>query len=345
MEEGDRAADRPLVRRRQQTQYLWTDSDKGPSDAASNVFRFYGTWTTVGRGTPNDGALIFKIENRSAIGDFISTQALGPSLGYAGLFASTYSDQGWVLTNFYWRQRFAGGRGAFVIGQVDVNDYGNVNALASPWNAFTNFEFQQQSTFQAPAQGLGAAVRWRIDDNWTILGGVADANSDPSDPSESAETLFDTGETFKHFGVGWSPAWSDRWNQLLQLTAWQVDERTEAGIPSGRGLSFAASAHTGAWLPFFRAGYAEDGGRQLDRSVSIGTGYEARGGDDLAGIGLNWGRAPDRSRDQFTMEAFYRWGATDFLEITPQLQYVANPANDPGTDSVLVLGLRSRVVF
>ncbi|NJM55137.1 MAG: carbohydrate porin, partial [Verrucomicrobiae bacterium] len=138
---------------------------------------------------------------------------------------------------------------------------------------------------------------------------------------------------------------SDRWNQLLQLTAWQVDERTAAGIPSGRGLSFAASAHTGAWLPFFRAGYAEDGGRQLDRSVSIGTGYEARGGDDLAGIGLNWGRAPDRSRDQFTMEAFYRWGATDFLEITPQLQYVANPANDPGTDSVLVLGLRSRVVF
>ncbi|NJN05518.1 MAG: hypothetical protein HC814_02740 [Rhodobacteraceae bacterium] len=77
-----------------QTQYLGTDSDRSPSDAATNVFRVYGTWTAVGRGTPNDGALVFKVENRSAIGDNISGQALGPSLGYAGLFASTYSDQG-----------------------------------------------------------------------------------------------------------------------------------------------------------------------------------------------------------------------------------------------------------
>lgn len=41
------------------TQYLGTDSDKSPSDALSNVFRFYGTWTATGRGTPDNGALIF----------------------------------------------------------------------------------------------------------------------------------------------------------------------------------------------------------------------------------------------------------------------------------------------
>ena len=69
-----------------QVQYLGTNSDRSPSDAVSNVFRFYGTWTAVRRGTPNDGALVFKVENRSAIGSNISTQALGPSLGYAGLF-------------------------------------------------------------------------------------------------------------------------------------------------------------------------------------------------------------------------------------------------------------------
>jgi porin len=85
-----------------QIQYLGTNSDKSPSDAASNVFRFYGTWTAVGNGTLNDGALVFKVENRLAIGSYISTQALGPSLGYAGLFSTTFSDAGWVLTNFYW---------------------------------------------------------------------------------------------------------------------------------------------------------------------------------------------------------------------------------------------------
>ena len=307
--------------------------------------RFYGTWTATGRGTPNDGALVFKIEYRTAIGDNLSTQALGPTLGYAGLFASTYSDQGWVLTNLYWRQRLAGGRVRFVIGQVDVNDYANVNAVASPWNAFTNFEFQQQSTFSAPAQGLGAALLWRLNDNWAVMGGIANANGDPSDPVESAKKLFDTGETFKHLGVGWSPEWSDRGNQLLQLTAWQVDERSEAGVEEGHGMSFAASDQINAWRPFFRAGYADGGGRKLDRSVSIGTGYDARGGKDLAGLGLNWGRAPDNSRDQFTVEAFYRYDMTDFLQITPEFQYVINPANDPETDRILVLGARLRVFF
>ena len=328
-----------------QVQYLWTDSDRSPSDAATNVFRFYGTWTAVGRGTPDDGALIFKVENRSALHGHISTQALGPSLGYAGLFASTYSDQDWILTNLYWRQRFAGARGSFVIGQVDVNDYTNVNALASPWNAFTNFEFQQQSPFSAPAQGLGAALLWRLDDNWAVMGGIANANGNPADPLESARMLFDTGETFKHLGIGWSPEWSDRGNQLVQLTAWQVDERTDAGVPSGHGLSFTASGHIGAWLPFFRAGYAQGGGRQLDRSVSIGTGYEARGGEDLAGFGVNWGKATGNPRDQYSLEAFYRFQATDFLQITPELQYVINPANDSGTDNIFVTGIRARVAF
>jgi len=123
------------------TQYLGTDSDESPSDAASNVFRFYGTWTLTGRGTSGDGALVFKIEDRTAIGNNPSPQALGPSLGYAGLFSSTFSDAGVVVTNLYWRQRFAKGRGALIVGQVDPSDYISVNSIASPWTGFTNLAF------------------------------------------------------------------------------------------------------------------------------------------------------------------------------------------------------------
>jgi hypothetical protein len=75
------------------------------------------------------------------------------------------------------------------------------------------------------------------------------------------------------------------------------------------------------------------------------TGYDARSGQDLAGLGLNWGRAADNSRDQYTAEAFYRYDPKDFLQITPEIQYVANAANDPATGDILVLGLRLRVAF
>ena len=327
------------------TQYLGSDADESPSDAASNVFRFYGTWTLTAPDTPNDGALIFKIEDRSAIGNRPSPQALGPSLGYAGLFSSTFSDAGVLLTNLYWRQSFAGGRGAFIVGQVDPSDYISVNSIASPWTGFTNLAFEQQPTLPIPSQGLGAAVLWRLTDNWTLMAGLVDANGDPSEPFDSVKNLFDEGELFKHIAVGWAPDWGDRYDHTVQLTFWHADEREEAGVEGGHGVAFLTSARIDHWRPFLRAGYARDAGVLNDRSISIGTGYDARGGNDLAGLAVSWGRAPDSSRDQYTLEAFYRYYMTDFLQLTPQIQYVVDPANDPATDDILVLGARLRVFF
>ena len=83
----------------------------------------------------------------------------------------------------------------------------------------------------------------------------------------------------------------------------------------------------------------------LDRTISAGLGYDARGGQDLAGLAVAWGRAPNSSRDQYTLEAFYRYDWTDFLQFSPSIQYVANPANDPGTNNILVLGARLRIFF
>lgn len=326
-------------------QYLGTNSDLSPSDAASNVFRLYGTLAASRRAAENAGKLVFKIENRIAFGSQLSPQALGTSLGYAGLLSSTFSDAGWLLTNLYWRQEFASGRGTFVIGQVDVTDYIDINNLANPWTAFTNLAFQQPPTVPAPSQGLGAAIQWRLSDSWAVLFGIADANGDPTDPAESARRFFETGEMFKHVGFGWIPNWDNRYEQSVQLTLWQIDQRTDAGASGGHGASFLASGRKNAWSPFFRAGYASDGGTLLDRSISIGTGYNARGGRDLAGVGVNWGRAPENSRDQFSLETFYRWDATDFFQITPSVQLVANPANAPATENIVVIGLRMRAHF
>lgn len=59
---------------------------------------------------------------------------------------------------------------------------------------------------------------------------------------------------------------------------------------------------------FPRGGWAEDGGSILEASVSAGSGYQRERGDDVLGVGLNWGR-PNRDTfgqaldDQFTAEA------------------------------------------
>ena len=116
-------------------------------------------------------------------------------------------------------------------------------------------------------------------------------------------------------------------------------------MEDGYGAAFTASGRRDPWRPVLRFGYANDAGAVLVRAVSIGTGYDARGGKDLAGLGVSWGRAPDNYRDQYTVEAFYRYDMTDFLELTPEIQYVVNPANDAATDDILVVGARLRVFF
>lgn len=325
--------------------YLDTNADGSPSDGATNVTRIYGTWTATGRGTTDTGALVFKGEYRTAIGNRPSTQALGPALGYAGLFATPFSDAGLILTNLYWHQTFADGRGGLVVGQIDPTDYVSVSNLANPWAAFNNLAFEQPPTLAAPSQGLGAAMLWRLNDDWAVLGGFADANADPSDPWDSAQTLFDTGETFKHIALGWSPAWGDRYDQLVQLTLWQVDDRDDANVEGGHGIDLSANLRLGQWRPFLRAAYTKDAGVLLDRAISVGFGYDIAGGKDNLGLGLGWGRAPDNSRDQYTVEAFYYFDVADFLQITPTIQYIVNPANDPSTDDILVYGARLRVYF
>lgn len=114
---------------------------------------------------------------------------------------------------------------------------------------------------------------------------------------------------------------------------------------AGHGVVFSASVRIDQWRPFFRAGYSRDAGVSVDRAVSAGLGYDARGGRDLAGLAVGWGRAPGNPRDQCTLEAFYRCDPADFLQLTPSIQYVFDPANDPETDSILVFGARLRAFF
>ncbi|MEY8120720.1 MULTISPECIES: carbohydrate porin [unclassified Falsihalocynthiibacter] len=327
------------------------NSSPGARDATGSVLRFYGTWTATGRGTPDSGALVFKIENRSKIGGTIAPQGLGPALGYAGLTAVGYSDAGWLLTNLYWQQAFNNNTVSFVAGIVDTTDYVDVFALGNPWTDFNNLAFSTNPTIPAPNQGLGAAVRVRFGGNYFGLAGIADANGMPDDPVGATQNLFDTGETFKHVAVGWFGSWASRFDKNVQLTAWQVDDRSAAGIAGGWGVAFSANTKfDSGWSPFFKAGYSDGGGTFVDRSVSIGTGYDLFSGRDLVAVGLNWGRAPKSATltnppDQVSTELFYRYQPFSNLQITPSLQLITNPTYDPTQGTVAVVSLRARVTF
>ena len=132
------------------------------------------------------------------------------------------------------------------------------------------------------------------------------------------------------------------------LSFWHADEREEAGTPDGWGLAFSYARFVDdRWMPFLRAGYADEGGALLERSATLGFGRYMAYRRDLFGVGLNWGRpSADFGQDlddQWTLEAFYRVQFSENFAITPDLQLISDPALNPDEDLTAVLGVRARL--
>ena len=103
-------------------------------------------------------------------------------------------------------------------------------------------------------------------------------------------------------------------------------------------------------MPFLRAGYADEGGALYERSLSVGLGRYHANSKNLAAIGLNWSQPSESSfgpdlDDQFTLEMYYRWQITPQIALTPDLQWIDNPALNPEESSIWVAGLRVRLAL
>jgi porin len=320
-------------------------------DASGGIFRFFGSWTVLNRGGGSPGSIVYKVESRNRLGSGIAPQGLGFEIGYAGLTAAPFSDIDWALTNLYWQQKLSDGRVVFNLGVVDATDYVNVYGLINPWTSFSNLAFLTDATIPAPNQGLGAVLGLMATDNVSLVAGLADANGDPTTPEDFFGSFFDDAEYFKHIEVGWTPSQDRIYLDNVHVTYWHADERKAAGVPDGWGLAFSASKFIDdTWMPFLRAGYAEDGGALWERSLGIGLGYYLAGRKDLAVIGLNWSRPSETGvepglDDQYTIEAFYRLQLSQNLAITPDVQLLIDPALNPQEDRLWVLGLRARLAL
>ena len=328
------------------------------NDAASGVVRFSGFWQ-LNEGSDSTGTLIYLVEQRHSYTDNLPQTFASENLGYAGFIGIPFGSEGGLhLTNLYWSQEWENGFG-IAAGFLDITDFVDVYALTSPWTDFYNFVFSiGAATMDLPddaALGFGGGG-W-LTDSVYLLAGLNDLNSDPNDPFEGFNTFFNDHEFFKYAEVGWSTSTKAQYYlDNLHLTLWHADERDESDVEDGWGAVLSFSHSLGdKWLLFARGGYANDGGSLLEKSVSIGGGYAPAGiatpgaGHQL-GFGANWGQPNDSVfgsglDDQYTMEAYFRLQVTKELSITPNVQFLIDPALNPEEDHIWVFGLRARLSF
>lgn len=334
--------------------YLGANNSAAEDNASGGIFRFFGSWDLVGRGTPNSGALVWKVEHRHRYGDVAPGDfGLGP-LGYVGFIGAPWNDQGTRLTNLYWRQRLNEGEATLIGGYVDVTDYVDTFVGGSPWTGFVNLAFStgSASMFLPNDATLGIAAAGMLTEELYAIGGITNAYADPTDPfSDSVSRFVEDGEHFATLELGWTRSQQRIYQDNTHVTFWHVDDSVQAGTDRGWGVSFSHVRHVDErWMPFLRGGYADDGGSLLQKSISGGLLYQGESGGDLLGIGLNWGQ-PNKTTfgpgldDQYTVEAFYRFQLTQQLAITPSIEYIKSPALNPEDDALWVAGARARLAF
>jgi len=319
--------------------------------ASGGMLRLFGSWTLLGRNSRNNGGMVFKVEHRHKYGA-IAPSELGFAVGHIGSIEAPYSDVGWYLANFYWRQRMAGGRLVMIGGWIDVGDYLDVYGLASPWLHFMNSTFGTGGvSMPVPDNGLGLAGAVMLTNEVYAIAGVADRNADASELGDDFKSFFDVAEFFKHVEIGWTSSQGNIYVDNVHVTYWHADMRVAAMVPSGWGLNFSASKFINDNLaPFVRAGYAKDAGTLLEGSISAGLGYLPVSGGHLLGVGAHWGR-PNAStfgpglKDQYVLEVFYRLQLGTDLQVTPDVQLLIDPAQNPDETSIWILGLRARLSF
>ncbi|MCL1058883.1 carbohydrate porin [Shewanella gelidimarina] len=336
--------------------------------AASGVFRFYGAWELVSDESGNTGELVWKVEHRHSYTDippkglgFLGDGSFNGGLGYAGVIAPAYSDQGSRLTNLYWKQKFNQGNTALMVGFLDTTDYLDSYALASPWTGFTNLVFSTGSAATGlPDDGiLGVAVGHMLNDNFYLIAGLADAKGDSSNPFEGVETLFNDHKLFTSLEIGWTKSQDNIYTDNVHVTAWQLDGNTQNTSLSNpdisRGLSFSASYFiTSQIMPFIRGGFSDGPAALYTKSMTIGLGYFGLLADNnTLGLAVNAGEVNEDSGafgqsnfdTQYTSELYFNIALSKRIHLTPNLQYIKNPALNSYSDSNWVFGLRARMAL
>jgi hypothetical protein len=143
---------------------------------------------------------------------------------------------------------------------------------------------------------------------------------------------------FNHFGEG-----------TYSLTLWHSEERDEYDLPSDEGLALSLEQElTDKIIPFVRYSCSDGDTTNIQQLLSAGVGFKDIFGreNDVAGIGLAWGAPSDKSlQDQYTMESFYRFQVKKHIQITPGIQLIVDPSNDPDSDFKAVFQIRARITF
>ncbi|NLR89878.1 carbohydrate porin [Flammeovirga agarivorans] len=317
----------------------------GSPNAASGIYRFFGTWEPVNT-KDTQGGLIFKIENRHSL-----TPTAPRHLGYesgSALSTASFKDMGWGLTNLYWRQSFKNNKYGFVLGIMDPGDFIDLFPLLNPYKCFLSEAFFNNPAMAIPNQGIGGAFLAKdLIKNTYVAGGFHDANGEPTNFISNSFKSFAKGEYLYWVELGWNTHTPFLNGENIHVTYWYQDARTdsEGNLISNesQGICFSASTSIHKTTLFSRLAYSQGDGALMRYMVMAGCSYNIVK-DDQIGIGVDLGAPvdPEIDESQLGIELYYNMQLTEHVNISPDVQVYINPVYNQEKNAVAIFSFRLR---
>ena len=303
-----------------------------------------------------------------------------PSVGSLfGVNADAYMDRAADVTQLYYEQELMDGRLRFRLGKLDITGGFECHncPVAFDGNAFANDETSQflngslvnNPSIPFPDYGIGAVVHCEPLDRFYVSAGVADAQADRRETGLNTAfhdedyfvTFFETGVTPEiaspngplqgayRVGLWYDPQPKDYLNgeakrkrddvglyaSFDQVMWKETDQEDDA-----QGLG-----------AFARWGAADSDVNEIKAFWSAGLQYKGlipTRDDDVAALALGQGRLSRKAgfdeNHETALELYYNARLTPWLNITPGLQYIANPGGAAKSDAV-VASLRLQMPF
>jgi porin len=322
--------------------------DKG---AAGSIFRFNGTWSIFERANGNLGRIDWRFEHRGNVFGQQSPNDLSGAIGAAALntgfgYSSSF-DLDLAVIN--WVQGFRGSTTGIAAGRLAFDVYLDAMPFQTFSRGFMNRAFLLNPTIGTTGIGaLGAVAKGYVTDQIWVGGQVHDANA--TSGSFDWDTVRE-GEWLSAVEVGWSPSIAERKQKMVQLTYWHKDARELAGTSSGNGWAVSAAYQLSEkYFPFVRFG-SSNGGAGVAAEASLSGGIEiAMRPDETWTLGAGWARPSERThgsglRNEWVVESSYKFQLGNNFSLTPDVQWLFNPANNPDRSSVIVAGVRFIMVL
>ena len=255
-------------------------------------------------------------------------------------------------TQLTYTHAFPGNKQLLSIGQYPFSNFDGNQYLSDQQHNFNNYLFAQNGSSTYPIAGLGANAQVNVTTTVQLAGGFQNA----TDMTGADLTIKGFGEqNLAWFGyTQWTPKFPGLGAAQYSFTYYDVP--AVAQQPSGStGWSFSAAQNLNdTWAVFGRANGIWGYQTPIAASYAIGGAMNnplGRSKIDQIGLAIGYAEAaepatnPPGTEDEMVVEAYWNWEFFGGLLLTPDVQYISNPASDTGRSSAWALSLRTTLMF